>query len=105
MSCTNRGSIAAKSADGVAGVGDVGGDGGVVGSVASSLAPPSSWQKLDRLVFSLTTVTSRRGGTAGGGGGGGGGDQRSDCLFEASQAKGLLLIFKSSPISSEVSLR
>ena len=75
MSCTNRGSIAAKSADGVAGVGveDVGGDGGVVGSVASSLAPPSSWQKLDRLVFSLTTVTSRREGTAGDGGGGGGG--------------------------------
>ena len=72
----NQGSISANSADGVAGVGvgDVGGDGGIViGSLASSLASPSSWQKLDLLVFSLTTVTNRRGGTAGGGGGGGGG--------------------------------
>ena len=73
--CANRESLAAKPADVVAGVGveDVGGDGGVEGSVASSLAPPTSWQKLDRLVFSLTMVTNRRGGTAGGGGGGGGG--------------------------------
>ena len=76
LDSSNRESLAAKPADVVAGVGveDVGGgDGGVEGSVASSLAPPSSWQKLDRLVFSLTTVTNRRGGTAGGGGGGGGG--------------------------------
>ena len=67
------------TADGVAGVGigDVveGGVLVVVGSVASSqsLASPSSWQKLDLLVFSLTTVTNRRGEGAGGGGGGGGG--------------------------------
>ena len=69
----NRESLAAKPADVVAGLGveDVGGDGGVEGSVASSLSSPSSWQKLDRLVFSLTTVTNRRGGTAVGGGGGG----------------------------------
>ena len=41
----------------------------IVGSVASSqsLASPSSWQKLDLLVFSLTMVTNRRGGAAGGG--------------------------------------
>ena len=38
-----------------------------------SLASPSTWQKLDLLALSLTTVTSRRGGTAGGGGGSGGG--------------------------------
>ena len=68
----------AKSADCVAGVGEgeVGGDGGVgvvADSVASSLASPSSWQKLGLVVFSLTTVTSRRRGAAGGGGGGGGG--------------------------------
>ena len=67
------------TADGGAGVGigDVveGGVLVVVGSVASSqsLASPSSWQKLDLLVFSLTTVTNRRGEGAGGGGGGGGG--------------------------------
>ena len=78
MDIPNLESIAAKPAYGVAGVGvgDVGGGGGVVvvkGSVASSLSSPSSWQKLDLVVFSLTTVTNRLGGTAGCGGGGGGG--------------------------------
>ena len=38
----------------------------------TSVASPSSWQKLDLLALSLMTVTSRRVGTAGGGGGGGG---------------------------------
>ena len=63
------GSIVARSADGVAGVGvgDVVGDGGVelvADSVASSLASPFSSLKLGLVVFSLTMVTSRRGGTA-----------------------------------------
>ena len=63
------GSIVARSADGVAGVGvgDVVGDGGVglvADSVASSLASPSSSQKLGLVVFLLTMVTSRWGGTA-----------------------------------------
>ena len=78
MNGFTRGSIVAKSALGDAGVGvrDVGGDGGVgrvADSLASSLASPSSWQKLGLALFSLTTVTSRRRGAAGGGGGGGGG--------------------------------
>ena len=44
LDSTNRESIAAKPAEGVAGLGvvGVGRDGGVEGSVASSLASPSS---------------------------------------------------------------
>ena len=79
LNIANRGSITGKpAADGVAGVGVGDVDGGdvvvvVIGSIASSLVSPSSWQKLDLVVFSLTTVTNRRGGAPRGGGGGGGG--------------------------------